>query len=60
VARLVADGLSNPDIAARLFLPTATVKSHVSHILGKLALESRVQVAGWVAVHDRREASPGR
>jgi non-specific serine/threonine protein kinase len=60
VARLVADGLSNPDIAARLFLSTATVKSHVSHILGKLALESRVQVAGWVAVHDRREASPGR
>jgi non-specific serine/threonine protein kinase len=52
VARLVADGLSNPAIATQLFLSRATVKSHVSHILQKLALDSRVQLAGWVAAHD--------
>jgi non-specific serine/threonine protein kinase len=52
VARLVADGLSNPAIAAQLFLTRATVKSHVSHILQKLALDSRVQLAGWVAGHE--------
>ena len=52
VARLVADGLSNPAIAAELFVSRATVKTHVSHILGKLGLQSRAQVAGWVAEHD--------
>jgi predicted ATPase/DNA-binding CsgD family transcriptional regulator len=52
VARLVASGLSNPAIAAELFLSAATVKTHVSHILGKLGLESRVQLASWVDAHD--------
>ena len=52
VARLVASGLSNPAIAAELFVSVATVKTHVSRILSKLGLESRVQVASWVADHD--------
>jgi non-specific serine/threonine protein kinase len=52
VARLVARGLSNPAIATELFLSRATVKTHVSHILSKLGLQSRAQVAGWVAAHD--------
>jgi non-specific serine/threonine protein kinase len=51
VARLVADGRSNPAIAEALFVSTATVKTHVSHILQKLALESRVQLASWVAAN---------
>jgi len=59
VARLVANGLSNPAIAAELFLSVATVKTHVSHILRKLGLESRVQLAGWVADHDAGPPSPG-
>jgi len=52
VARLVADGLSNPAIAAALFVSVATVKTHVSHILAKLGLDSRTQLARWVVGHD--------
>jgi non-specific serine/threonine protein kinase len=58
VARLVAEGLSNPAIAAKLFVSRATVKTHVSHILSKLALDSRVQLASWVAAHDPGAATP--
>jgi non-specific serine/threonine protein kinase len=49
VATLAAKGLSNPAIASALFLSVATVKTHVSHILDKLGLDSRVQIAGWIA-----------
>jgi non-specific serine/threonine protein kinase len=55
VARLVANGLSNPAIAAELFVSRATVKTHVSHILAKLGLQSRAQVAGWIADHDANQ-----
>jgi len=47
VARLVADGLSNKQIAARLFLSERTVDSHVRSILNKLGFNSRAQIAGW-------------
>ncbi|MEU8000365.1 AAA family ATPase [Catellatospora sp. NPDC049111] len=45
VVALVASGLSNPDIAAQMFLSRRTVQSHVSSILGKLELSSRVELA---------------
>ncbi|MFC0430098.1 LuxR family transcriptional regulator [Kutzneria buriramensis] len=45
VATLVADGLSNPDIAALMFLSRRTVQTHVSHILAKLGAQSRVEIA---------------
>ncbi len=45
IVALIADGLSNKDIASRLTIATYTVKSHVHNILEKLALSSRLQIA---------------
>jgi DNA-binding CsgD family transcriptional regulator len=49
VARLVADGLSNKEIGARLFISEHTVDSHVRSILNKLGCNSRAQIAAWIA-----------
>jgi DNA-binding NarL/FixJ family response regulator len=48
IVDLIADGLSNKEIAARLHIATQTVKSHVHNILEKLALSSRLQIAAFV------------
>lgn len=54
VATLIAAGLSNRAIAARLGLGRRTVDTHVQHILRKLELQSRVQIGVWVTLHGRR------
>jgi predicted ATPase/DNA-binding CsgD family transcriptional regulator len=48
VCDLVADGLSNTEIAARLHLSVRTVESHVRHALTKLGLANRTQLASWL------------
>jgi len=45
IARLIAKGLSNPDIAGQMFLSRNTVQTHVSHILTKFNARSRVEIA---------------
>jgi DNA-binding NarL/FixJ family response regulator len=52
IASLMADGLSNHDIAERLVITEGTVEVHAKHILSKLGFRSRTQVAGWVARQD--------
>jgi DNA-binding NarL/FixJ family response regulator len=52
VARLVADGLTNRQLGARLFISERTVDSHVRSILNKLGFGSRAQIAAWVAGPD--------
>jgi DNA-binding CsgD family transcriptional regulator len=47
VAALVAEGRTNREIAARLYLSERTAQNHVQHILTKLGLGNRTQVAGW-------------
>ena len=48
VATLVAEGLTNDEIAARLVVSTGTVSNHVEHILRKLNFSRRVQIATWI------------
>ncbi|SEG64096.1 regulatory protein, luxR family [Nonomuraea solani] len=51
VAGLVADGLSNRQIGARLFISEHTVDSHVRGIMNKLGFNSRAQIAAWIAAN---------
>ena len=51
VAGLVAQGLSNRQIAEHLVISERTAENHVSHILDKLGLDSRTRIATWVVTH---------
>jgi hypothetical protein len=57
VAGLVADGLTNPQIGARLYISGRTVQTHLVHVFAKLDIASRVQLAVQVALH---QYEPGR
>jgi DNA-binding CsgD family transcriptional regulator len=54
VATLLAHGMSNREIATALVISESTAEVHVKHILSKLGLRSRSQVAAWAARHDPR------
>jgi DNA-binding NarL/FixJ family response regulator len=48
VATLVATGLTNREIAGKLYLSVRTIEVHVDHILTKLGFRTRTQLAAWI------------
>ncbi|MFE3003041.1 response regulator transcription factor, partial [Nocardia sp. NPDC059246] len=56
VADLVADGLTNKQIASRLVISQHTADGHVEHILTKLGFTSRAQIAAWIVDAARHES----
>jgi DNA-binding CsgD family transcriptional regulator/sugar lactone lactonase YvrE len=51
VAQLVTEGLTNRDIATRLFISERTVDGHLEHVREKLGVNTRAQIATWVVRH---------
>ena len=51
VARLVASGATNREIAATLTIAPKTASSHIEHILAKLGFSRRAEIAAWAALH---------
>ncbi len=62
VARLIGAGRTNAEIAAELAIAPKTVSSHVEHVLGKLDMRRRAEIATWVAHvnHPSRRSVSGR
>ena len=57
VVRLVTDGLTNPEIAARLFMSRNTVKTHLSHVYAKLGVTNRTELATAATARASRPTS---
>ena len=58
VARAVARGLGNQEVATKLFISLSTVKTHLTSIQTKLHLRNRVEIAIWVIEHDPARPRP--
>jgi DNA-binding CsgD family transcriptional regulator len=57
VARLIAQGLTNAEIGEQLFVSPKTVSAHVEHMLAKLGVARRSEIAAWTATVSRAEVS---
>jgi non-specific serine/threonine protein kinase len=58
VARLVARGLTNRQVAEVLSLTRRTVATHLEHIFAKLGLQTRAELAAWMVRHELAELQP--
>ena len=58
VAELVRQGLTNREVAKALFVSERTAENHVQHILTKLGLANRTQVAAWVSAKGTTHPQP--
>jgi DNA-binding CsgD family transcriptional regulator len=59
VARLIADGSTNVEIAAELGISRKTVAAHVEHILAKLGVGRRAEIAVWTSTRAASRSTPG-
>jgi non-specific serine/threonine protein kinase len=60
VTALIARGLSNREIAARMVISVRTAETHVQHIMVKLGFSTRTQIAAWAAAGDAAEGTAGQ
>ena len=51
MVRLIAGGLNNRQVAQEMFVSEATVKTHLNHILAKLAMQDRAALIAWAWRH---------
>jgi DNA-binding NarL/FixJ family response regulator len=58
-ARLIALGLSNAEVAARLVISERTAEAHAEHIRDKLDVRTRAQIARWVVERQGRDPRAG-
>ncbi|HXI46298.1 MAG TPA: LuxR C-terminal-related transcriptional regulator [Candidatus Acidoferrales bacterium] len=59
VARLVAQGMTNAEIAEQLFVSPKTVSAHIEHMLAKLGVARRAEIAAWATTISRVEVATG-
>jgi DNA-binding CsgD family transcriptional regulator len=59
VARLIAEGMTNAEIADQLSIAPKTASSHVEHILAKLGVTRRAEIAAWTAAINGNAPAPG-
>ena len=58
MARGVANGLTNAEIASELYVTAGTVKTHLAHIQAKLGVRNRVGIAAWAWTHGHAAPAP--